>query len=86
MKLYKIEKGIKVPPPAQAVSNGKPSVAAATMAVLEKGESFLVKDTLEAMKAEKKMRDLNGRQRATGGGRVFTARRSGSGVRIWRVK
>ena len=85
MKLYKTEKGIKVPPPAQAVSNGMPSMAAATMAMLEKGESFLVKDTLDAMRAEKKMRDLNARQRKSDG-RVFTARRTGGGVRIWRVK
>ena len=86
MKTYKIEKGIKLPPPAVAVSNGKPTPAAATMVQLEKGESFLVKDALEAIKAEKTMRGMNGRQRETSGGRLFTARKIGNGVRIWRVK
>ena len=86
MKLYRIEKGIKVPTPATAKSDGRPSMAIVTMQRLEKGESFLVKDALEAMIAQKKMRDLNARQRETGGGRQFVARKVGSGARIWRVK
>ena len=85
-KLYKIEKGIKLPAVAQAVSNGKPSIALLTMLQLENGESFLVRDALDAEHAAKKMRDLNGRQRATDGGRVFASRKAGNGLRIWRTK
>ena len=44
LKLYRIEKGIKVPSIAKTTSNGQPSMAVATMSLLEKGESFLVKD------------------------------------------
>ena len=86
MQHFRIEKGIKVPAIAQAISNGKPSMAVATMAVLKKGESFLVKDPLEAVKAEKRMRDLNARQRENDGGRAYVSRKVGVGVRIWRVK
>ena len=86
MKLYRIENGIKVPAPATARSDGRPSMATVTMQQLERGESFLVKDALEAMIAQKKMRDMNARQRETGGGRQFVARKIGNGARIWRVK
>lgn len=86
MKLYKIEKGIRLPPPTKAVSDGRPSAAAVTMRLLNKGQSFLIKDTLDALIAQKKMRDMNARQRTTSGGRQFVARKVGSGARIWRVK
>ena len=86
MQLYKIEKGIKLPRPSLTVSNGKPSIAVATMALLKKGESFLVKDPLEAIKAGKRMRDLNARQRESGEKRVYASRRVAAGVRFWRVK
>jgi hypothetical protein len=86
MQPYKIEKGIKVPPPARAISNGKSSRAALTMSKLEKGQSFLIKEIVEAMLAEKKMRDFMRRERERGGKRAFVSRRVGGGVRIWRVK
>jgi hypothetical protein len=86
MKLYKIEKGVKVPPPAKPTSNGRPSIAAATMQQLERGESFFIKDALDALIAQKKMRDMNARQRTVAGGRRFVARKAGTGTRIWRVK
>ena len=86
MKLYKIEKGMKVPPPAHSTSGETISPAVATMQALQKGDSFLIKDALDAVRGEKKMRDLNARQRENGSGRVYTARKIGGGVRIWRVK
>ena len=86
MKLYRIEKGIKVPPKSQPTPSVQVSMAVATMAALGKGDSFLIKDKFEAVTAEKRMRDLNARQRDNGGGRVFAARKSGGGTRIWRTK
>ena len=56
------------------------------MALLKKGESFLVKDSLDAIHAGKRMRDLNARQRQSGEKRVYVSRRVAAGVRIWRVK
>ena len=85
-KLYRIDKGIKVPPRSQPTPSVQVSMAVATMAALAKGESFLIKDPFEAVKAEKRMRDLNGRQRDNGGGRVYAARKIGDGTRIWRTK
>lgn len=85
-KLYKIEAGIKVSAVAVSHKASVPSVAAMTMAVLEKGDSFLVKDELEALKAAKVMRDMQARERDRNGTREFTARKVGKGVRIWRVK
>ena len=83
VKLYKIETGIKIPDVTQA-QNGRPGAAALTLAQLEKGDSFLVKDALTAIKAEKVVRGFNKRGRISG--RVFTTRKTGSGVRIWRTK
>lgn len=52
------------------------------MAELAVGESFLIKDALEALKAEKSMRDMSRRN-----GRKFTSRRQAKGgVRIWRIR
>lgn len=85
-KLYRIDKGIKVPPRSQPTPSVQVSMAVATMTALAKGESFLIKDAFEAMKAEKRMRDLNARQRDNGGGRVYAARKVGDGTRIWRTK
>ena len=84
-KLYRIEKGIKLLPVGKTVSNGKSSMAAATLAALEKGDSFLIKEALEAVKAEKRMRDMNARQREAGG-RVYTSRKVKGGARFWRLK
>ena len=86
MKVFKIEKGIKIPPKSQPTPSIQVSMAVATMAALAKGESFLIKDPLEAVKAEKRMRDLNARQRDNNGGRVYAARKVGGGTRIWRTK
>lgn len=79
-KLYKIEKGIKIPVVEQSY-NGFPSTVALTMRELEIGQSFLVKDELEALKARKNVQDSQRR-----GGRGYTTRKIGKGVRIWRVK
>ncbi len=50
------------------------------MAALAVGESFFIKDALEALKAEKSMRDMRRKDRR------FTSRRqSKGGVRIWRT-
>jgi hypothetical protein len=86
MKPYKIEKGIKLPEAAQAVSDGTASRASATMSALLKGESFLIKDALEGLRAEKQMRDKNARERRRGSGKVFASRRLEAGVRIWCLK
>ena len=83
VKLYKIETGIRIPDVVQA-QIGRPGAAALTLAQLEKGDSFLVKDALAAIKAEKVVRGFNKRGRSSG--RVFTTRKTGSGVRIWRTK
>src|SRR5262245_11456954 len=83
---YKIERGVRLPPPKRAMSNGKPSKAAATMALLAKGESFVIRDALDALAAEKTMRDFNARERRRGERRVMTSRRTSIGVRIWRVR
>ena len=79
-KLYKIEKGMAIPEVEQAY-HGKPGAVALTMQVLELGQSFLVKDELEAVKARKTVQDISRR-----GGKVFTTRKVGKGVRIWRTK
>lgn len=85
---YKLEAGISIPKGqvGGGKSDGKPSKVARTLQVMVKGESFLIKDELEAMKAEKKMRDRNRRERLTGGTREYVSRRTPKGMRIWRVK
>ena len=85
-KTYKIEKGIKLPPPARAVASVRISATAATLVKLDKGESFLVKDALEALRAAKTMRDCLARERKSKTGREYASRKVGDGVRIWRVK
>ena len=86
MKPYKIDKGIKLPP--VSVSNGanEMSRAVVTMLELKKGESFLVTDASESLRAEKRMRDFMLRERRRGGGKEFASRRLKTGVRIWRTK
>ena len=86
MKTYKIEKGIKLPPVGQRNGQMKVSPVAATMNELKKGESFLIKSPLEVAKSEKVLKDFMRRERERGGNRIFTSRRIGGGVRIWRVK
>lgn len=86
MQKYKIEKGIKIPKPAVGVTNNQPSKAALTMRDMKKGESFLVSDPLDSLRADKVVRDHNTRERARGGSRQFTTRRSEKGLRIWRTK
>lgn len=85
-KLYKIDKGIKLPAISVSHKATAPSPVALTIAKLEKGDSFLVREELAALKAGKVLRDFQQRERARKGTRQFTARKSGSGVRIWRVK
>lgn len=85
-KIYKIEKGIKVPAVAINREPSEPSAAALTLQKLDKGESFLIKDELDAIKAVKVVRDAMGRERARKSAKEFTTRKVGTGVRIWRVK
>ena len=86
MKLYRIEKGIKLPPAAHPKVSGKPSAVAATLIVLEKGDSFIVRDPLAALGAGKIMRDFVTRERKRDGTREFASRKAGAGLRIWRIK
>ena len=86
MKPYPITKGLKLPPVSRPATAGRVSAAALTLAILAKGDSFLVTAPLDAIKAEKVMRDFTARERNRRGGRSFTSRRTGKGVRIWRVK
>ena len=86
MKPYKIEKRIKVPAPSRPTTASTVSRAAITMQVLDVGDSFLVSDDLDAVKAEKSMRDMNAKCRARKDGRHFTSRRLPKGLRIWRAK
>ena len=85
-KLYKIESGMKIP---LVMLNTKPTQASAvslTLTKLEKGQSFLVKDALEAMRAAKIVRGAVARERERHGSRSYTTRKAGEGIRIWRVK
>lgn len=86
MKPYKIEKGMKLPPPSRPQVASEISRAAFTMRLMKPGESFAVANDVEAMKAEKSMRDMNGAERKRGSGKQFAARRIKRGVRIWRVR
>lgn len=80
MQLYRIEKGVKLPRPSRASGASTPSRAALTMAALAVGESFLIKDELDALKAVKSMMDMSRKDRK------FTSRRQPKGgVRIWRI-
>lgn len=86
VKLHKIETGIKLTAVVQGTSSVAVGTIAATMALLEKGQSFLIKDELEALKAGPMFRGFQQRERARGGAREFTSRKVGNGLRIWRVK
>jgi hypothetical protein len=85
-KIYKIQKGIQIPAAVHKKSNGHPSKVALTMQAMEAGDSFLIADALEAIKAEKVVKDSNGREREKKSGRSFIMRRLPKGLRIWRVK
>ena len=81
MKPFKIEKGLKVPPPAKPKSSvGLISRAAYTMTLMKVGDSFLVSDDAEAARATRSMRDYNGK-----GDKKFTSRSVARGTRIWRL-
>lgn len=86
MKLYKIESGIKLPDISTNNGDGKQSMANATLTALKVGQSFLVRDGLEAMKAAKVMRDLKRRDRKTGAKRDFASRQVKGGMRFWRTR
>ena len=85
-KLYKIDKGMKVPEIAVNREQTTPSRTSLTMQVLEKGDSFLIKDEVAALKSLKVVRDFVSRDRRRDVDRVFTTRKVGNGLRIWRVK
>jgi hypothetical protein len=86
MKLYKIEKGLKLPAPSRPKTASEISKAALTMRALKTGESFLIADLYDGLKAEKSMRDLNAAERGRSSGRCFASRRTKRGVRIWRIR
>ena len=79
-KLYKIEKGIKLWNAGLPAPSAGPGAVSLTMQAMEKGDSFVVKDELEAMKARKVVLD-----RSKTDGRNYTTRKLGKGLRIWRV-
>lgn len=56
------------------------------MHALAKGESFFIKDELEALKAGKVVRSANMREAARKSGKEFVTRKVGKGMRVWRVK
>ena len=85
-KPYKVEKGMRMPEEGEFGGGvGQPSRVGATLAVMEKGESFLLRDELEALKASKIMRDKGRRDKAAGRTLEFAMRRVKNGWRIWRV-
>ena len=86
MQIYRIDRGIKVPPVSRAVTVATTSRAAATLQQLKRGESFRVRDAVEAMRANKVMRDFARRERARSSTRTFVSRKTGAGVRIWRTQ
>lgn len=86
IKPYRIEKGIPVTKAQQPISDGKVTRAGLTIGALSKGESFAIKEPVEAIKGAKTMRDFNRRERDNKGTRFFVSRKTGEGVRIWRVK
>ena len=86
VKLFKIEKEIKVPAIEQSHEPTMPSAVALTLVNLTKGDSFLVKGELEEMKASKVVYSANKRERVRKSGKEFLTRRVKNGLRIWRVK
>ena len=85
-KLYKIEKGMRVPEVTQATASVTVGAVAATMAKLEKGESFLIKHELAAMKGAVMFRGFRQRESERKGTRIFISRKVGKGLRIWRTQ
>jgi capsular polysaccharide biosynthesis protein len=86
MHPYRIDQGIKIPAISRPAASQKSSRAMATMQLLKKGESFLIKDEIDAMRANKVMRDLLRRERQQDGTRLFVSRKIGAGIRIWRTR
>lgn len=86
VKLYKIETGIKVPPVAVSRKPSSPSAVALTLQKLDRGDSFLIRDELAALKAIKIVRDFNTREHARKNGKQFVTRKVGLGARVWRVR
>ena len=86
VKLYNVEKGVKMPEVAINSGASEPSRVVLTMQSMAVGESFLIKDALEALKGAKIVVDFNGRQRKHGGGKQFATRKMKNGTRVWRVK
>lgn len=85
MKTYRIDKRIKLPAPQHRAGDGTPSKTSATLDALTIGDSFLIKDPVEAMSSEKIVRDRNHRERKKGREHRFATRRVKDGVRVWRV-
>lgn len=85
-KPYKIDQGVKIPEPVVRSGNGQASRAIATANLMKVGDSFLVKDGLEALQTSKKLRDLMHRTRQNGGTKTFTQRTVKGGTRFWRTK
>ena len=86
MSAFKIESGIKIPPPRVGGSKGRVSRVVVTMRLLKKGESFLIADALDALRGGKLVRNFNARLRAEKKPQAFVSRQMGSGLRIWRVR
>lgn len=73
-----------MPPPAK-VRGASVSKAMETLKLLQAGESFLVRDVEDAVRATKSMRDYNARERRKGTKIAFASRRMKQGLRIWRT-
>lgn len=85
MKTYRIDKRIKLPAPQHRAGDGTPSKTSATLDLLTVGDSFVIKDPVEAMASEKIVRDRNHRERKKGREHRFATRRVKDGVRVWRI-
>jgi hypothetical protein len=85
MKLYKIEKGIKLPMTNLVNVGTSTTRATATLAQLKPGEGFLITDAMEGVLSPKRMRDYARRENARGNSKIFAVRRLENGVRIWRT-
>ena len=56
------------------------------MKALAVGDSFFIRDPLDAIRAEKTMRDMNATARVSKRPHQMTSRRTRGALRIWRVK
>ncbi len=83
---YRIDHNKKIPPIKNQNGDGKAGKARQTMELLGVGDSFFVRDPLDAVRATKTMRDYHGAHRDTPRPKKFTSRKEKEGVRIWRVK